>query len=388
MIPRTKVNYSITQLFRAAFISEKATCQRDALVRALSSLFGMRHILLTPSGRSALFLLLRSLPQKRVVVPAYTCKAVVEAVLLAGKEILYVEVCPKDFNMNLVDLKSVIDSSTVVIATHQFGIPCDIQRICEICSEIGAVVIEDVAAAFGTKVQGRLTGTFSGASFFSFDSTKLINVPLKGGFIATNDSRLFNSLMSVACETLRPMGRRRKYWLLIQAFSLLIIEKPLMYRFFHKVMFEWRGRFTADVPEIKRKMSSFYHDEMTEWQAFFANEQLERLASIIQKRQEIYKRLYEGLNDCVGIILPPPDSGSEWACIRFPIRVKGDKLNFYKKATRKGLDFAFSFTFIAAPECMKESHGIANSILNLPFYHKISDQELSKTIQVIRTLAA
>ena len=35
----------------------------------------------------------------RVVVPTYTCKAVAEAALLAGKEVLYAEVEPDGFNM-------------------------------------------------------------------------------------------------------------------------------------------------------------------------------------------------------------------------------------------------------------------------------------------------
>jgi dTDP-4-amino-4,6-dideoxygalactose transaminase len=253
MIPRTKVNYSLSQLFRALFINNGESRCRARLIASLSSILGINHILVTPSGRSALYILLRALDQKRVLLPAYTCKAVVESALLAGKQVEYIEVNPRDFNMDMSLLESAIDSSTIVIATHQFGIPCDIRRLCEISSKRGAFVIEDVAAAFGTRIGGRLAGTFANASFFSFDSTKLINVPLKAGFLATNDSALYRRASAVARQTLRPMRALRRFSLLAQAFVLLAIENPIVYRCFHKIHFEWRGRFTADRPEINRE---------------------------------------------------------------------------------------------------------------------------------------
>ena len=281
-----------------------------------------------------------------------------------------------------------IDPSTIVIATHQFGIPCDIERICEICAQHGAVVIEDVAAAFGTRIRGRLAGTFAHASFFSFDSTKLINVPLKGGFVATNNRDVFNRASRVARDTFRPMSPLRKLSLLAQAFALLAIENQTLYRLFHKVVFEWRGRFTADGPELGRQMTDYYLDAMSEWQAFLANEQLRDLDGIIRHRQEVYASFWEALKDCTEIEVPPPDRHREWACIRFPIRVRENKMDFYRKATQQGVDFAFSFTYIAAPEAMRKSHSIARAILNLPFYTNLTPQEMVQVTKVLRRLAA
>jgi dTDP-4-amino-4,6-dideoxygalactose transaminase len=387
MIPRTRVNYTLSELLHCAVLGNCSSRYRTRLISQLSEFLGIKHILLTPSGRSALYILLRALPQKKVVVPAYTCKAVVESALLAGKEVRYVDVDPQDFNMDVSLLESSIDSTTIVIATHQFGIPCDIRRICEISAKRGAVVVEDVAAAFGSKVGKRLTGTFAAASFFSFDSTKLINVPLKAGFLAINDAALYECVTKSAAATLRPMSIPRRLSLLGQAFVLLAIEHPLVYRCFHKLHFEWRDRFTADSAKLHLKLTDFYVDEMAEWQAYLASKQFERLEHIIKNRQKVYAEFYSGLLDCPSIELPPPDKHQEWSCIRFPIRVKGDKIAFYKAANRKGVDFAFSFTFIAAPQHMKQSHSIANAILDLPFYVKMTDEEVRRTIRVIRSLA-
>jgi dTDP-4-amino-4,6-dideoxygalactose transaminase len=361
---------------------------RGLLSDKLSAMFSAKHIQLTPSGRSALYLLLCAMPQRKVVVPAYTCKAVVEAALLSRKQVVYVEVNQSDFNMRAGDLERTVDPDSVVIATHQFGIPCDIERICAACDRLGAVVIEDVAAALGTKIKGRLAGTFGAASFYSFDSTKLINVPLKAGFISTNDCTLYESVREVARQTLRPMNPLKKWSLLTQAAVLLALENHIVYRLFHKAIFEWRGRFTADSPIINRTMNDFYTIEMSEWQAFLAITQLDQIEQIVKERRRIYRALHDGLRECKGIELPPYDFGGEWAPIRFPIRTKCDKMAFYRAATREGVDFAFSFTFIAAPEEMKTSHAIAKTILDLPFYSKLTENETRKTVEVVSMLGA
>ena len=123
MIPRTKVNYSAGELLHALFVSESAARHRDTLKARLRELFGFEHVLLTPSGRAALYFLLRALPQTRVIVPAYTCKAVVEAARLAEKDVVHVEIEPEGFNMDVRQLEPLLDNNCIVIATHQFGIP-------------------------------------------------------------------------------------------------------------------------------------------------------------------------------------------------------------------------------------------------------------------------
>ena len=345
-------------------------------------------MLLTPSGRSALYFLLRALPQPRVVVPAYTCKAVVEAARLANKEVVHVEVEPGGFNMDAGALEPLLDASTIVIATHQFGIPCDIHRISEMCARHGAMVIEDVAAALGTRVEGRLAGTFGAAAFFSFDSTKLINVPLKAGFLVTNDAALFADVEAIYRRETETMSLTRKLSLLAQAFVLLAIEQPLLYRCFHKLVFEWRGRFTADGPDLNLNLTAFYREDVAEWQAFLAVGQLRRLDAIIEHRRAMYAAMLAGLTSCTGLLLPPPDVRREWACIRLPIRVRGDKMAFYREANRRGIDFAFSFTFIDCPAHMKHARQLAASVLDLPYYTKLSDAELQETVRVVRSLAS
>lgn len=388
MIPRTKVNYSAGELLRALFASERSTRWRESLRGRLRELFGFEHVLLTPSGRGALYHLLKALPQPKVIVPAYTCKAVVEAARMAGKEVVHAEVEPDGFNLDAALLEPLLDSSCIVIATHQFGIPCEIQAIQALCAKTGAFLVEDAAASFGTRTQGRLTGTLGDAAFFSFDSTKLINVPLKAGFLAVRNGELHARISSLYEGETMAMTLVRKLALLLQGFLLLLLENHHLYRLFHTVNFAWRGRFTADGPELNLQPSPFYLEKVAEWQAFLAVQQLDRLDAIIAQRREVYAAFGNQLRGCDAFALPPADTAREWACIRYPIRVRGDKIAFYEAAVRRDLDFAFSFTFIDCPEQMQHARRLAGSVLDLPFYTKLSSAEFNQTVRVLKELSA
>lgn len=386
MIARTRVNYSAGDLLRALFVSEGGCEWRDALRAELQRMFETTHVQLTASGRGALHQLLLALPQERIVVPAYTCKAVVETALLAGKKVSHVEVEPDGFNMEVSQLDAILDSNCIVIATHQFGIPCAIERICAACREKGALVIEDAAAAFGSRVDGRLVGTFGDAAFFSFDSTKLINVPLKAGCLVVHDEALFQKVKQHCEKTLCPMGSLHKLTLLMQAAVMLLIETPMAYRLFHKLHFEWRGRFTADGPELNSKAGAFTSLMMAEWQAMIALRQLKNIEPTVRRRRQMYALYLEKLDGCKSFKLPPADKKNEWACVRFPICVRGDKFAFYRESCRRGVDMAFSFTFINCPHEMKRARELAGSVLDLPFYSKLTNAEIDKTVRVLKEI--
>ena len=96
MIPRVRVNYGWRDLLVA--VTSKSGQHRAGLRQTLAEMFGAEDVLLTPSGRAGLYFILRAVAQTRVVIPAYTCKAVIEAALLAGKEVCFLDAEPNGFN--------------------------------------------------------------------------------------------------------------------------------------------------------------------------------------------------------------------------------------------------------------------------------------------------
>lgn len=384
MIPRTKVNYTFSSLVRALFATERGRYYRKEVIRHLEIILGSHHILLTGSGRGALYILLLALPHRKVFIPAYTCKAVAEAAFLAGKEVFFGESEDDGFNMDPGKIyEKWIDKDTVIILTHQFGFPCQLDSLLNLARQAGAFVLEDAAASLGSKVKGRLTGTFGDAAFFSFDSTKLLNVPLKGGCLLVRDPGIFSQCLQVHKQKTIPMPLSRKLYYLFLGFVLILLEYPLLYRIFHTVKFRWRGRFTDDSAVFSPCLGYFYIDRFPEWQALILLPQLDRFEEIVSVRRQLYDEYLIRLAGARSFLLPPKDIYQEWAPIRFPIRVFGDKLEFYRESVRRGVDFAFSFTFLAAPISFLIAHKTANMVLDLPFYEKLNEKEMSKVVDVI-----
>ena len=172
LIPRVRVNFKAGELARSMFVTDKRDKHRKAASELLSKSFDGREVILCSSGRTALYQILKQLPQRKVMIPAYTCPCVPEAA--------YVKTESHTFNANYYDIP---DADTVVVATHQYGFPCDIEAISQECKRKGAVLIEDCAAAFGYTINGWTVGTYGDYAIVSFNSSKLINVPSRGGAI-------------------------------------------------------------------------------------------------------------------------------------------------------------------------------------------------------------
>lgn len=378
LIPRVRVNYSFADLFKALWISERKNVYRKKTINRLSDIYSSSNILLTASGRGALYLILRSLPQKKVIIPAYTCIAVVEATLLAEKEIQYVECIDGTYN---ADSFPDLDNNTIVIATHQYGIPCNIEEIAKACHKANAVLIEDCAGAMGTIVSGRQVGTFGDFGFFSFDSSKLINVPSKGGFIIAKDQEALEKIRQAT--VLRPSDIKFKLKHLSRGFVYCVLKSSVVYKGFHYLtMGRKRNLQLEDHNKPDLSLTEFYQYGFSEWQAFIANKQIKIISDIIKKRKEIYE--YYNTHIQNPLVLKPV-MNADSVCIRYAIRVP-QRDDFYWSCVNLGVDAGFSFRNIAAPESFKQSHQMADKVLNLPFYFNIKNEELQKVVRVINNI--
>jgi perosamine synthetase len=144
------------------------------------------------SGRTSLFSALSALelsPSAEVLLQSYTCVAVPGPVLWAGTKPVYVD-CLDDLTMDPADLeKKITPDSKVLIIQHTFGMPAKIGELIAIARKHGLFVIEDCAHSLGAEYQGRKTGTFGDASFFSFGRDKAIS-SVFGGMLAVRDAKI------------------------------------------------------------------------------------------------------------------------------------------------------------------------------------------------------
>ena len=378
LIPRVKVNYTFRDLMRALFVSERRYCARKECEKILSQFFGVESICLVPSGRCAIYELLVRLPQQKVVIPAYTCMAVVESVLLAKKDVVYCKTDSRSYNSNYIDC---ISANCIVLATHQYGMPCNIEEIANKCKEVGAVLVEDCATSMGTIVNGKRTGTFGDYAIVSFNSSKLINVPPSGGVLVGRNKEMIDEI------------KRNENWdtgnllfkckAIMKGLAYVVTKNRIVYKMYHYIKIDAKGKLQNTVHEkpIEQK-NEMYSYRFSEWQATILLPQLKMLDCLMDKRKKIYAYYDRAIQNA---LIQKPIVDVNAVCCRYTIQVK-KREDFYKKCVKKGVDMDFSHCFLACPESFKMEHMMAQKILNLPFYYDLSKKELEKIILVVNAI--
>jgi len=122
----------------------------------LSRMSGAQHAVCVASGFAALRLSLGALgikPSDSVVIPAYCCVALANAVLAWGATPVAADIEDVGWNLGQKAACAAIASCRprAVIAVNAFGMPAEIGEIID----AGAPVIEDCAHAFGIAAGGK-----------------------------------------------------------------------------------------------------------------------------------------------------------------------------------------------------------------------------------------
>jgi dTDP-4-amino-4,6-dideoxygalactose transaminase len=138
------------------------------------------------SGTSALHLALLAVdvrPGSEVLLPAYCCAALLNAVALSGAVPVLVDSEPDGFNLCTGEARRRLTGRTAaVVVAHMFGRPAPIDPFLD----LGVPVIEDCAQSLGAREGGQLTGSRGAVSFSSFYATKVITTG-QGGLVATRE---------------------------------------------------------------------------------------------------------------------------------------------------------------------------------------------------------
>jgi dTDP-4-amino-4,6-dideoxygalactose transaminase len=166
------------------------------LETVLASLSGAKHAVCVASGLSALRLALGALGLRsgeKVLLPAYSCVALANAVLSWGATPVPVDVDASGWNIDAEQCRSQLVSSQTraVLAVNTFGLPAPVEDI----SSGDVTVIEDCAHAFGLKVGTRALGARAQVGILSFYATKLIGGG-EGGAVLTNSREISDFVRS------------------------------------------------------------------------------------------------------------------------------------------------------------------------------------------------
>jgi len=125
----------------------------------------------TYNARAALYQLLLAMPRSgrdTVLLPAFHCTTVVEAVLRAGWKVRFYRIKP-DLSLDLQDLQCQLSSEVAaILVIHFLGFPAPLESVSRMSHQFGCYLIEDWAHSFLRGPAPHLAGDQGDFALFSF----------------------------------------------------------------------------------------------------------------------------------------------------------------------------------------------------------------------------
>lgn len=178
--------------------------------RNFANTMNVKHCVAVANCTDALFIVLKSLKigqGHEVITAANTFIATAEAITATGAKVVFCDIDPKTFNIDISKIRELITHRTrAIIPVHLCGRPVDMGKFKKAVRNFNLKIIEDCAQAAGATQGRKRVGTMGNAGCFSFYPAKNIGAFGDAGCVITNDNQL--------AETVRMMadhGRKEKY---------------------------------------------------------------------------------------------------------------------------------------------------------------------------------
>ena len=273
-MPPTVID-SLKEVIYSGIINEGS--QVTEFEKGLQSIIGNPLTVATNSCTSSLTLALRIAgvgPGDEVVSSPVTCVATNTPVKNLFAKPIWCDVNPLNGTIDPFSIREKLTEKTkAILCVDWAGIPADLDQIKAIGQERGVKIIEDAAQAFGAIYKGKLVGSISDFTAFSFQAIKHITTG-DGGALSFLDK---NDYMRGKC--LKWFGINRE-----------VTQKSTG---------DWRGsRWDCVIPEAGYKM------HMNNIGATIGVEQLKYVDAILKVHRKNAAYYMESLRDIKGITLP------------------------------------------------------------------------------------
>ncbi|NDV79409.1 dTDP-4-amino-4,6-dideoxygalactose transaminase [Dysgonomonas sp. 511] len=334
--------------------------------------YNFNKCLLTTSCTDALemaAILIDTRPGDEIIMPSYTFVSTANAFVLRGAKIVFADSMANNPNMDVDKIEALITPKTkAIVPVHYAGFACDMDKLMELARKYNLYVIEDAAQAIdnyyiskdGTK---RALGSIGDLAAFSFHETKNI-ISGEGGMLVVN-----NKKFEQRAEIIWEKGTNRS------AFFRGEVDK-----------YGW-----VDVG------SSFLPSEVI---AAFLWAQLENMEDIQAKRKSIWNTYHEGLKDYAqknNIKLPDIPSYSTNNAHMFymvceSLQQRTEIINRLK--TNDILSVFHYLSLHSSPfakdkhdgRILSESDRYTDTLVRLPFYYELTDNDIAKVINIIKQI--
>jgi dTDP-4-amino-4,6-dideoxygalactose transaminase len=171
---------------------------------------GVGHCVGVANGTDALFIALKTLgigPGDEVITAANSFVATSEAIRMAGAQVVFADIDPKTFNIDVKQLEGKITARTrAILPVHLYGQPADMNPILEIAKRRGLFVVGDAAQAHGAQYAGQPIAKLADITCFSFYPGKNLGAYGDAGALVTGNEEWARNARMLANH-----GRTKKY---------------------------------------------------------------------------------------------------------------------------------------------------------------------------------
>lgn len=162
----------------------------------LGRFLSINHVVALSSGTSAIHLALIVLgvkPGDEVIASSFTFSATINPIAYLGAKPILIDseeetwnMCPELLEKAINDRLAKGKKPRAIIVVHLYGMPSKITELLAIARKYDIPVIEDAAEALGSKVGGKLCGTFGEIGILSFNGNKIITTSGGGAMVSNN----------------------------------------------------------------------------------------------------------------------------------------------------------------------------------------------------------
>ncbi len=336
------------------------------------SYIGIGNAVAVNSWTAAAHLALEAIGLKsgdEVIVPAMTFTACAEIVCYFNAKPVIVDIQRETYNIDPEAIERHINKNTkAIIPVHYGGHPCDMDEIIDIAKRHNLYIIEDAAHALPSFYKGKIVGTLSDVTCFSFYATKTLATG-EGGMICTN-----NEEIAKRCSIMRLHGINSDAW----------------------------KRYTEEGSWYYEVIAPGYKYNFTDIQAGLGLAQLKKVDEMHKKRKEIFDLYNEGFknNELIKLYRIKEDRGSSYHLYPVELNVKRLKISrskFIEELKETGIGVSVHFiplyrhpyyqnTFNLKIEDYPVSELVYPEIITLPIWPGMKISQIEQVIDNVNSL--
>ena len=340
--------------------------------REFAARVGAPYALAVNSATAAMHLALDAIglqPGDEVIIPVYTFTATAEVVVYCGARPVFVDVNPVTCNLDPTQLEKHITAKTrAIMVVHIAGLPAELDAIQAIARAHNLPVIEDAAHAFPAKYRGRMIGTMSDLTAFSFYATKTLATG-EGGMLTTANPAHAERAAMMALH-----GISRDAW----------------------------KRYTAEGSWYYEVLQAGYKYNMTDIAAALGVQQLARSEWLWERRRTIARRYTEAFSRFPEVETPPNPAHVEHAWHLYLLRLRTERLAITRDAFISALAQAnigtsvhfiplhlhpfYRNTYQLAADDFPAALDAYRRVISLPIYPGMNDEDVEDVIAAVEQI--